>query len=129
MLFNAFLADKTTTMRMPGGNTDELYAGKGYSLGRTTDLTDEMQAAVLEKAVTLQKMHPDIVQVKKKWGRWHHEVDYSGFRGNTLEMADSLTEIFDQSDDFGFRLIDVVPNRRRAPRPNFRQEIIEIEGK
>ena len=26
MLFNAFLADKTTTMRMAGGNTDDLYA-------------------------------------------------------------------------------------------------------
>ncbi len=29
LLFNAFLADKTTTMRMAGGNTDELYAGGG----------------------------------------------------------------------------------------------------
>jgi hypothetical protein len=129
MLFNAFLADKTTTMRMPGGNTDELYAGNGYSIGRTKNFTDAMQAAVLEKAVTLQKMHPDIVQVKKKWGRWHHEVDYSGFRGNQLELAESVDDFFDESDDFGFRLIDVVPNRRRAPRPNLRQEIIAIEGK
>jgi hypothetical protein len=52
MLFNAFLADKTTTMRMPGGNTDELYAGGGWSLGRTTELTPAMQEAVLEKAET-----------------------------------------------------------------------------
>lgn len=128
MLFNAFLADKTTTMRMPGGNTDELYAGNGWSLGRTTELTPAMQKAVLEKAVTLQKMHPDIVQVKKKWGRWHHEVDYSQFRLNELELADSNWEVFDEADDFGFRLIDVVPNRRRAERPNQRQQKIDLEG-
>lgn len=126
MLFNAFLADKTTTMRMPGGNTDELYAGNGWSLGRTTELTPAMQDAVLEKAETLRLMHPDIVEVKQKWGRWHHEVDYSGFRGNALELADSPEDVFDQSDDFGFRLIDVVPRRRRAPRPSQRQHAIEI---
>ena len=28
LLFNAFLADKTTTMRNTGGNTDELYAAR-----------------------------------------------------------------------------------------------------
>jgi hypothetical protein len=126
MLFNAFLADKTTTMRMPGGNTDELYAGNGWSLGRTTELTPAMQDAVLEKAETLRLMHPDIVEVKQKWGRWHHEVDYSGFRGNALELADSPEDVFDQGDDFGFRLIDVVPRRRRAPRPSQRQHAIEI---
>lgn len=116
MLFNAFLADKTTTMRMTGGNTDELYQGNGYALGRSTALTQSMHEAVLEKAMTLQRMHPDIVQVKKKWGRWHHEVDYSPFRDNVLELATpSSSEVFDDTDDFGFRLIDVIPRRRRAP--------------
>src|SRR4029077_1266432 len=87
MLFNAFLADKTTTMRMTGGNTDDLYQGNGYALGRTTQLTPAMQQAVLEKALTLQRMHPDIVEVKRKWGRWHHEVDYRPFRDNALKPA------------------------------------------
>jgi len=126
MLFNAFLADKTTTMRMPGGNTDELYAGNGYSLGRTTETTDAMQDALLEKAEALRKLHPDIVTVKKKWGRWHHDVDYSVFRDNSLEPSDSSSwEVFDGSDDFGFRLIDVVPRSRRAPRENQRQHKLE----
>ena len=128
MLFNAFLADKTTTMRMPGGNTDELYAGNGYSLGRSTELTPAMQEAVLEKAMTLQAMHPDIVKVKKKWGRWHHEVDYSAFRDNTLQVSEQDDEVLDSTDDFGFRLIDVVPNKRRAPRPNLRQQQLRLES-
>lgn len=107
MLFNAFLTDKTTTMRMPGGNTDVLYRGNGYALGRTTKLTPAMQEAVLEKALTLQRMHPDIVEVKRKWGRWHHQVDYRPFRDNALEPAVRPPEILDGRDDFGFRLVDV----------------------
>lgn len=126
MLFNAFLADKTTTMRMPGGNTDELYAGQGFSLGRTTELTEAMHAAVLEKAVTLQKMHPDIVQVKKKWGRWHHEVDYRAFQENKLHNCEeSHQEFFDPADDFGFRLIEVPRKKRRIPEQQ-RQHKLEL---
>ena len=114
VLFNAFLADKTTTMRMAGGNTDELYNGKGTALGRSTKLTEPMQQAVLVKAKTLQEMHPDITEVKKKWGRWHHEVDYSSFKNNTLRLRRNPPEAIDATDDFGFRLIEV-PSRGRAP--------------
>ena len=50
-------------MRINGGNTDELYKN-----GR------------LEFAQSLQKQHPDVVQVVQKYGRWHHQVDYSSFK-------------------------------------------------
>lgn len=106
LLFNAFLADKTTTMRMAGGNTDELYAGKDTPLGRTTELTEAMHAAVLEKAKVLQEMHPDIVTVKKRWNRWHHWVDYTPFKGNKLKLIKSLKdEPF--RDDRGLRMIQI----------------------
>lgn len=65
VLFNAFLALKTTTMSMKGGNTDELY--------KETDNRWEF-------AKSLKDQHPDIVKITKKWGRWHHHVDYSVFR-------------------------------------------------
>ena len=107
MLFNAFLVDKTTTMRMTGGNTDELYQGNGFALGRSTELTPAMQEAVLEKAQTLQRMHPDIVEVKRKWGRWHHEVDYRPFRNNALKPAARQPRALDGHDDFGFHLIHI----------------------
>ena len=67
ILFNAFLAEKTVTMKMKGGNTDELYRQDGQFDGR------------LEMARSLQRQHPDIVKVRRKWGRWQHQVDYRGF--------------------------------------------------
>lgn len=68
VLFMAFLARKAVTMQMKGGNTDELYQGDGRLL----------------MAQSLQAQHPDIVTIKQKWGRWQHQVDYSGFKKNLL---------------------------------------------
>ena len=64
VLFNAFLIYKQTTMTMKGGNS-EFYAA-----------TDKRKEFVEE----LIKHHPDCVQLTEKWGRWHHHVDYSGFK-------------------------------------------------
>lgn len=68
ILFNAFLANKIQTMRMKGGNTDELYQDDGR----------------LKMAESLRDQHPDIVSVTWKWGRWQHLVDYSALRLNKL---------------------------------------------
>jgi len=68
VLFNAFLCDKTTTLKMKGGNTDELYAGDGR----------------LKMAESLQEQHPDVVTISKKFGRPHHHVDYRPFKKNKL---------------------------------------------
>lgn len=68
VLFNAFLAGKVTTMRMKGGNTDELYADDGRK---------KMAEAIVD-------LHPDVARVTKKFGRWHHQIDYRPFRKNKL---------------------------------------------
>ncbi len=64
VLFNAFLIYKQTTMTVQGGMTE--YYQK----------TDKR----LEFVKELQDAHSDIVQLTEKWGRWHHHVDYSGFK-------------------------------------------------
>jgi hypothetical protein len=68
MLFNAFLANKETTMRAKGGNTDELYKGDGRK----------------KMAESLAEQHPDVATVTWKFGRWHHQVDYRRFKSNKL---------------------------------------------
>lgn len=65
-LFNAFLAEKATTLTMKGGNTDTLYQGDGRLL----------------MAQSLQQQHPDVVKITRKWGRWQHHVDYRPFKAN-----------------------------------------------
>ena len=62
-------------MSQKGGNTDSIY--------NTGDNRFEF-------AKSLQRQHPDVVKVTKKFGRWHHHVDYSPFRFNTFQKKIQL---------------------------------------
>lgn len=66
--FNAFLCGKITTQRMKGGNTDDFYNLEG----------------TLPKSQMLVDLHSDVARVVFKFNRWHHYVDYSGFKKNRL---------------------------------------------
>ena len=72
MLINAFMITKTPTMRLPGGNTSEIYGDGQFRR---------------EFAESLRKQHPDVVKVVQKFGRWHHSVDYSRFKNTVLLKA------------------------------------------
>jgi len=65
MLLNVFLPDKCATMRMKGGNTDSVYVDgdKRYKFAKS-----------------LMDQHPDVTRIVERYGRYHHQVDYSGFR-------------------------------------------------
>jgi hypothetical protein len=56
--FNAFLQGKLRTQTIKGGNTDELY-----------------KHGTMDKSQMLVREHPDVAEVKFKFGRWHHHVD------------------------------------------------------
>ncbi len=91
ILFNAFLAGKVTTMRMKGGNTDNVY----------TDEDDRMKFA---KA--LEELHPDVVKVTWKFNRWHHQVDYKSFKKNKLVLKENL-EIKKETNNYGMILTEI----------------------
>ncbi len=93
ILFNAFLAQKSVTMTMKGGNTDELYKQDKDFDGR------------LEMAKSLQRQHPDVTQIKWKWGRWQHQVDYRRFKNNKLIKRDDI-EIPKGINNYGMKLIN-----------------------
>jgi len=61
VLFNAFTVDKLATMKMKGGNTDELYQKDGR----------------LVMAKVLERMWPDWVTVKWRFGRPQHVIKNS----------------------------------------------------
>jgi len=63
VLFTWCYCNKTSTMVMKGGNTDELYSGDGRKL----------------MAESLKNQHPDIVKITKKWGRYQHQVNFKMF--------------------------------------------------
>jgi hypothetical protein len=90
VLFYAFICDKTTTLTMKGGNTDELYKDEGR----------------LKMAQSLVDQHPDIVKITWKWGRWQHQVDYRMFRRNKLIKKPGVV-ITEGINNYGMELIKI----------------------
>lgn len=88
VLFQAFLADKIATMIVKGGMTDYY----------------EKTNKRLEFAEELQRKHPKLVRVVWKWGRWHHQVNYSFFKRNKLKRKPDVI-IPKKSNNFGMKLI------------------------
>lgn len=88
VLFVAFLADKINTMTVPGGMTD--YYNQ----------TDNR----LEFAKELRAAHPDVVKIVKKWGRWHHKVNYKPFKSNRLKRKSDV-EIQPGVNNYGMKLV------------------------
>lgn len=112
VLFNAFLAGKSPTMTMKGGNTDELYADDGR----------------LEMAESLVAQHPDVARVTRKWGRYQHHVDYRPFRGNRLRRRPGVA-IPDGPDNFGMVLQQLVDGRwTTLGRDGLPAEVVLPEG-
>ena len=78
ILFNAFVCGKMTTLVMKGGNTDTVY-------------TDGDKRRTFAEALKAQ--HPDITEVVWRYDRWHHHVDYSGFKKNKLIFRDDYVPV------------------------------------
>lgn len=91
ILFNAFLARKSQTMTMKGGNSDELYQDQGR----------------LAMAESLAEQHPDVARVSYKWGRPQHHVDYTPFRRNKLRLKPDV-EIPEGVNNYGMVLQELV---------------------
>jgi len=87
VLFYTFLQEKTPTMEMTGGNTDELYKEDGRK----------------KMAESLVEQHPDLVTLAWKWGRWQHHVDYRGFRHNKLARKKGIA-VSNGTNDYGMTL-------------------------
>lgn len=71
--FNLFLCAKRTTQQKKGGNTEEFYSEEG----------------TIPKSQMLVDMHPDVSKLVWKFNRWHHVVDYNGFK-QQLKLKDNI---------------------------------------
>jgi len=89
VLFLAFLAGKTATMRMKGGNTDELYKDDGR----------------LQMAESLVEQHSDVARVSWKYNRYQHHVDYSQFRNMKLSLKKGL-KIKEGVNNYHMKLVE-----------------------
>jgi hypothetical protein len=93
ILFNHLLCGKTTTQVMKGGNTEEVYK-----------VGSEENDKRKKFAEGLVQQHPDVVSLTYKWGRWHHNVDYTAFR-QKLELDPELVgKIPKGTNEYGMKL-------------------------
>jgi len=88
--FNAFLANKVRTQTMAGGNTDEFYAKEG----------------TLNKSKMLEDLHPDCSTVVWKFDRWHHYVNYNGFKKNQLIKRKDVN-IKPGVNEYGMKMVEL----------------------
>lgn len=92
ILFQAFLAAKSATMTVRGGNTG-IYLQHGEFDGR------------LAMARSLEAQHPDVVTVVRKFGRWQHHVDYRPFKANALIRRADAPAVVVAPNEYGMRLV------------------------
>ncbi len=90
VLFYAFLQEKTPTMQIHGGNTDELYL---------------IENGRLKMAEALRELHPDVAEVRWKFGRWQHHVNYKPFKQNKLILKENL-QFAASVNNYGLKLTD-----------------------
>lgn len=87
MLFYNFLQHKARTGTVKGGNTEELYGAGTY-----------------DKSKMLVMLHPDVVQMKKRYGRWHHHVDIRPFQHIMPKLKEGI-DLPDGPDEYGMAMI------------------------
>lgn len=45
-------------------------------------------------------------RITRKWGRWQHQVDYSGFKNNRLIKRQGL-EVLSGANNYGMKLAEI----------------------
>lgn len=91
--FRAFLQYKTTTQVLPGGNTEAFYAEEG----------------TLRKSEMAVRLHPDVCRIVHRYGRVHHDCDFSPWKNLRLVPRDDAPP----PDPDRYRM-KRVPRRRRS---------------
>lgn len=101
LLFRALLMQKKPTS--VGSADGRGSGGKAMKGGNTSEVYDpgDFRKSFAE---SLQKQHPDCVDVVWRFGRWHHLVDYSRFRGNSPRLKPGLVKTL-CVDDYGMKLV------------------------
>jgi len=93
VLINTFLAWKETTMKVKGGNTDDLYQGDGR----------------LKMARSLERLWPGVVETKRRFQRPQHVIKDAWKRFDTplkLKPGIDLSKL-PKINEYGMKLIQV----------------------
>lgn len=88
--YQAFLVGKMATQSMKGGNTTEIYMD-----------------GTRMKSEVLAKWFPDDAEVRVKFSRVHHQVDYNKFKSTPLHVRDDYQVPPDEPCEWGMKYVDL----------------------
>ena len=83
--------------------------------GPSTGTTDTYGR--MKMTESLVKQHPDVVKAHRRYGRWHHCVDYRPFAKTKLIKKEGLT-IPKGVNNYGMHLVEVRPKEGMLSDPD-----------
>lgn len=106
---NAFMANKEPTMRVAGGNTDDLYRGDGRA----------------RMARSLERQWPHVVTTERRFGRPQHVVrgSWRGFDTPLQRRTDIDWSALGAVDEYGLRLVQ---KAETVTDPAMRKLLLEV---
>jgi hypothetical protein len=111
--FNAFLQGKIATQTRKGGNTEVFYEIEGSSDLKAAKTSNYNPGGTINKTLTLTNLYPHVAKAVQKYGRIHHEVDYSRYKENQLLLLDGI-EPDTEPNDYGMTLVTMTAAEIRA---------------
>ncbi len=104
--FNSFLQGKIGTQKMKGGNSQIFYDVEGSSDLKHSKVKNYNPAGTIKKSLNLEAIYPEVAKTVFKFGRVHHEVNYSKYAGNELILKKNV-KASAGINDYGMRLVNM----------------------
>ena len=120
--FNAFLQGKVATQTLKGGNTEVFYDAEGDSGLKASRVNNYNPGGTVRKTLNLVELYPEVAKAVIKFGRVHHEVDYSKYKGNALVLRKDF-EGFEGTNDYGMKLVKMTAAEARAEEASERDTV------
>jgi len=117
--FNNLLQGKMGTQALSGGNTDFIYNNDELNAYAERFLKDDRRAlSTLNKSVSLKQLYPELIEVVWRYGRVHHEADFSSFKDNQLRLKKGAKKV----KDYKLRLINMTDDEAATLQESIDQE-------
>ena len=104
--FNSFLQGKVGTQTMKGGNSEIFYDVEGSADLKNTKVKNYNPAGTIQKSLNLKEIYPNVVEIVHKFGRVHHQVNYSKYKVNELVLK-KRRKIKEATNNYGMELVNM----------------------
>jgi hypothetical protein len=125
--FNSFLQGKVGTQTMKGGNSEIFYDIEGSADLKNTKVKNYNPAGTIQKSLNLKEIYPNVVEIVHKFGRVHHQVDYSKYKVNELVLK-KRRKINEAANNYGMELVNMALQDEKIE-ADFEKAQKKIKGK